>query len=78
MGHDVFPDISERKVKEKFRKKLFPQDTLSCSRVLLKCWTQQYSSVDEVAVDLEAIEVALKVNVVDKEPMAVQGRGRFN
>jgi serine/threonine protein kinase len=61
MGHEVFPDlVSDREVEERFKKKMFPQDTRACSAVTLKCWMQQYNSADEAVVDLKAIETSLR------------------
>ena len=71
MGYEIFPEIESDDVEEKFTRKLFPQDTRACGAVTLKCWMQLYSSAEDVVVDLEAIEMALKDSMVGKEPLVV-------
>ncbi|QDS67521.1 hypothetical protein FKW77_002111 [Venturia effusa] len=62
LGHAVYPDIIDgsdgwdKKVRERFAKQEFPQDSHACSKVTAKCWLRQYNSAEEVVQEIAAIE----------------------
>ncbi|KAF6818368.1 serine threonine-protein kinase [Colletotrichum musicola] len=61
IGHDPFPDIAghnegdDEEVERRFRSGEFPGEEHICTRIVEKCWRQEYNSVEEVLRDLEAL-----------------------
>ncbi|KAJ6185451.1 hypothetical protein N7519_006752 [Penicillium mononematosum] len=66
MGHAVFPEIVDEeegwydKVREKFEKQQFPQDSHACSAITSKCWLKEYESAEELLRDIEVVEKGLR------------------
>ncbi|KAE9966140.1 hypothetical protein BLS_007198 [Venturia inaequalis] len=62
LSHAVYPDIIDgstgwdERVRERFAKQEFPQDSHACSKVTAKCWLRQYNSAEEVVQEIAAIE----------------------
>ncbi|KAF6819476.1 serine threonine protein kinase [Colletotrichum plurivorum] len=61
VGHEPFPDITghnegdDEEVERRFRLGEFPKEKHASSRIVEKCWRQEYNSAEEVLQDLEAL-----------------------
>ncbi|KAJ5469972.1 hypothetical protein N7530_007329 [Penicillium desertorum] len=66
MGHAVFPEIIDgeeewyEKVRDKFEKQQFPQETHACSAITSKCWLKEYESAEKLLRDIDDIEKGLR------------------
>lgn len=62
MGQCVYPDIIDGedgwhdKIRARFERGQFPQDSHACSTITSKCWHQKYDSAIEVLYDIRAME----------------------
>lgn len=60
MGHEVFPELDsdddDEEVEQRFRNSQFPADPQACATITRKCWTQQYSSAQEVVEDIIMVQ----------------------
>lgn len=59
-GHEVFPELDSNsdddEIEMRFRNGQFPVDQQVCREVTSKCWTQAYSSAQEVVEDIQAVQ----------------------
>jgi serine/threonine protein kinase len=59
-GHEVFPDLDSDKddeeIERRFRSGQFPVDPQVCNAITSKCWTQEYSSAQEVVDEIIVVQ----------------------
>lgn len=57
VGVEPYPDLSDSEVEDCYRRQEFPEtNSIACGRMILRCWSGEYASAEEVVRGLTLLE----------------------